>query len=110
MSGPRPTRCRLGSAVPLSGRGNRTRALWLLLWLALILLPGVFRDHLRAVVWVSFVSLLYFLLAVQRLFAEPASLRALLELVAVVTLFFSTMFYVRWRARELRARDVEESP
>ena len=76
----------------------------------LILLPGVFRDHLRAVVWVSFVSLLYFLLAVQRLFAEPASLRALLELVAVVTLFFSTMFYVRWRARELRARDVEESP
>jgi uncharacterized membrane protein len=75
----------------------------------LIVLPGVLRDRMRSVVWLSFVSLLYFLFAVQRLFAEPASLRAQLELVAVVLLFLCSMFYVRWRARELRAANEDAS-
>jgi uncharacterized membrane protein len=69
----------------------------------LVVLPGALRDRMRAVVWLSFVSLLYFLFAVQRVFAEPASPRALLELLAVILVFITSMFYVRFRARERRA-------
>ena len=119
-------------------RGRRTLALWVLLWLAaavvlacesldawrraapalvwafkvrplLVLLPLLYADRLRAVVWVAFVSLLYFLIAVQRVFAEPGSARAIIELGAVVLLFVSATFYVRYRARELRAATLEES-
>lgn len=68
----------------------------------LVVLPGVLRDRLRAVVWLCFISLLYFVAAVQRVFAEPGSPRAVLELLAVVLLFSSAMLYVRYRARELR--------
>jgi uncharacterized membrane protein len=75
----------------------------------LLVLPGALRDRLRSWVWVSFVSLLYFLFAVQRVFAEPAALRGQLELLAVVVLFLASMLYVRWRARELRATPVEEA-
>jgi len=76
---------------------------WLIKILPLaVVLPGVLRDSLNSVIWVCFVSLLYFLVAVQRVFAEPASPRAVLELVAVVGLFLAGMFYTRYRARELR--------
>ena len=121
-----------------AARGRGTAALWTLLWLAiavlfaaealdawqrqapalvwiaklgplLVVLPGVFRDKLRSMVWLSFVVLLYFLFAVQRLFAEPESVRAIAELCAVVIIFLCDMFYVRYRAREQRDAGPEES-
>ncbi|MFT7286332.1 MAG: putative membrane protein [Halieaceae bacterium] len=113
-------------------RGSSSKLLWVLLWCTLttllstqimdsvqraapavvwvlklaplvILLPGVWRDRLRSVIWLSFVSLMYFVLAVERLFAEPDSLRAQLELMAVILLFLSSMFYLRLRGPEQRA-------
>jgi uncharacterized membrane protein len=69
----------------------------------LILLPGIVRDGLRSVTWLAFVSLLYFVFAVLRIFAEPESLRAQTELVAVILLFMCSMFYVRQRSKELRS-------
>ena len=68
----------------------------------LIVVPGILKDRLRSVTWLSFISLLYFVLAILRIFAEPTSLRAQLELLAVVGVFNSSMFYVRQRARQLR--------
>jgi hypothetical protein len=47
--------------------------------------------------WLSFVTLMYFVAAVQRIFAEPGSARAQVELLAVIALFLATMFYVRMR-------------
>lgn len=82
-------------AVPLPVWG-----LWFLP--LLVILPGLLRDRLRSVVWLCFVTLLYFVAAVQRLFAEPGSERALAELCAVILLFVCAMFYIRQRARELR--------
>lgn len=75
------------------------------LWLLplLMFVPGLIRDRLRSVTWLSFVSLLYFILAVERVFAEPGSTRAILQLIAVIALFLCTMLYVRQRGRELRA-------
>jgi uncharacterized membrane protein len=83
-------------------------AVWIFWFLPLlVLLPGVIRDRLRSVTWLAFVSLLYFVWAVLRLFAEPQSPRALMEMFAVILLFVCSMFYVRQRARELRAAEPE---
>jgi uncharacterized membrane protein len=49
------------------------------------------------------VCLGYFIILVQRLFAQPGSPSAITGMVAVVVLFTAAMLYVRWRARELRA-------
>ena len=77
---------------------------WLVKLLPLLLfLPGMWRDNLRSFIWVSFVSLGYFVVLVQRLFAQPGSYYAISAMVAVVVLFTATMLYVRWRARELRS-------
>lgn len=69
----------------------------------LIFLPGMVRDNLRSYVWLCFVSLLYFISLVERLFALPDSLLAIAGMFAVVSLFISSMLFVRWRARELKS-------
>ncbi|MEM1142580.1 MAG: DUF2069 domain-containing protein [Pseudomonadota bacterium] len=115
------------------GRAGSSAALWLGLWISLlalfasmavdawvrqappaiialwyvpvlIVVPGVLKDRLRSVTWLSFISLIYFVVAVERIFAEPYSLLAQLQLVAVVAVFNCSMFYVRQRAREIRAQ------
>ena len=74
-----------------------------------IFIPGLIMDNLRSYIWLCFVSLLYFLVLVERLFAEPGNILAMFGMVAVVTLFISAMLYVRWRARELKNLDVQAS-
>jgi uncharacterized membrane protein len=69
----------------------------------LIFLPGMLKDNLRSYIWLCFVCLGYFVILVQRLFAQPDSVLVISGLVAVVLLFSAAMMYVRWRARELRA-------
>jgi len=71
----------------------------------LIFLPGMLKDNLRSYIWLCFVCLGYFMILVQRIFAQPDSLLVVIGLVAVVILFTAAMLYVRWRARELRAVD-----
>jgi uncharacterized membrane protein len=79
---------------------------WLFKLLPLLLfLPGMLQDNLRSFIWVCFVSLLYFIVLVQRLFLVPGDTLAVIGTVAVVCLFTAAMFYVRWRARELRQTD-----
>ena len=69
----------------------------------LIFLPGMLKDNLRSFIWLCFVCLGYFMILVQRLFAQPDSPLVITGMVAVVILFTAAMLYVRWRARELRA-------
>lgn len=68
----------------------------------LLFLPGMLKDNLRSFIWLCFVCLGYFLILVQRIFAQPDNLLVIAGLVAVVVLFIAAMMYVRWRARELR--------
>jgi uncharacterized membrane protein len=78
--------------------------IWLVkLFPLLIFLPGMLKDNLRSFIWVCFVCCGYFLVLVQRVFAQPDSVLVISGLVAVVVLFIAAMLYVRWRARELRA-------
>lgn len=79
-----------------------------IVWLAIILplllfLPGMLRDRARSFIWLCFVSLLYFMRLVLDLFEAPASPLYWTGMLAVVCLFCSAMFYVRWRAQSLRA-------
>ena len=88
------------------------QAPWIV-WLArlmplLLFVPGMLRDHLRSYLWLCFVTLLYFVGAVLRLFAVPGDALALSGLLSVVSLFLAAMLYVRWRARELRGMSVDE--
>jgi uncharacterized membrane protein len=77
--------------------------IWVLKVLPLLLfLPGMLNDNLRSFIWLCFVCLGYFLVLVQRIFAQPDNLLVIAGLVAVVILFIASMMYVRWRARELR--------
>jgi len=76
---------------------------WLVKLLPLLMfLPGMLRDRLRSYIWLCFVCLGYFVVLVERLFAVPGSVLAVVGTVAVVALFNAAMMYVRWRAREIR--------
>ncbi|MDG1945398.1 MAG: DUF2069 domain-containing protein [Halioglobus sp.] len=69
----------------------------------MMFLPGMLRDNLRSYIWLCFICLGYFLVLVQRVFAQPDSPLLISGLVAVVVLFIAAMLYVRWRALELRS-------
>ena len=75
----------------------------------LIFLPGMLKDKLRSYIWLCFVSLLYFIALVERLFARPDSALAALGMLSVVTLFIAAMMFVRWRARDLKQPLEQES-
>ena len=80
--------------------------IWVLKILPLLLfLPGMLKDNLRSFIWLCFVCLGYFLILVQRIFAQPDNTLVIGGLVAVVILFIAAMMYVRWRARELSIPD-----
>ncbi|CAA0123987.1 Uncharacterised protein [Halioglobus japonicus] len=80
--------------------------IWVMKLLPLLLfLPGMLKDNLRSFIWLCFVCLGYFLILVQRIFAQPDNLLVIGGLLAVVVLFIAAMLYVRWRARELREPD-----
>jgi uncharacterized membrane protein len=74
----------------------------------LIFVPGMRKDNLRSYIWLCFVCLGYFMVLVQRMFAQPDSLLVATGLAAVVLLFIASMLYVRWRARELRVLDAPQ--
>jgi len=85
----------------------QTQVPWII-WLGkliplLMFLPGMLRNNLRTYIWLCFVCLLYFLVLVERLFAQPDSVIATIGMIAVVILFNASMLFVRWRARELKA-------
>jgi uncharacterized membrane protein len=74
-----------------------------------IFMPSVARDNLRAVIWVCFVTLFYFVFSVEWVFAQPQSLIATSGLVLVVLLFSSSVAYIRLRGRQLRAAETTTS-
>lgn len=76
----------------------------------LLFVPGMLKDRLRSFIWLCFISLLYFISLVERLFALPGSLLAQTGMVAVVVLFVAAMLYVRARGRELRAISEQPKP
>lgn len=112
-------------------RARKTQALWWLLWLVWIVyvgqqiadvarfnapwpvwliriaplvlfMPGVARDNLRAVIWLCFVVLFYFISSVEAVFAQPSDVVARVGIALVVALFITATLYIRFRGRELK--------
>jgi len=82
--------------------------IWLGKLLPLMLfVPGMLRDKPRSFIWLCFVSLLYFIAMVERIFAQPDSALAATGLVAVILLFISAMLYARWRSVELSSIEAQ---
>lgn len=93
--------------VPGCGR-QPSMVIWLLHMLPLLLfVVGVIKQNVRTHVWLCFVMLGYFLLAVQNIFVCQSLLNAL-ELALIVVLFIAAMMYVRWRSRALAAKEILE--
>lgn len=85
--------------------------IWLLrLMPLLIFVRGMRADNLRSYIWLCFVCLIYFMTAVLRLFADPENMATIVGLAAIVTLFTSSMLYVRWRAQQLKSDSSPEEP
>jgi uncharacterized membrane protein len=68
----------------------------------MLFVPGMLRQNFRSYIWLCFVCLIYFLVLVERLFAQPDNVLAIIGMVAVIVLFNAAMLFVRWRAREQR--------
>lgn len=89
--------------VPSGGRAPNWTICALVSTPLLLLLWGVLRGSVTAHIWASFVSLLYFTLAVINLFSPRRSLFDGFELLLSIALFVAAMLYARWRSRALRA-------
>lgn len=77
--------------------------IWLIASLPLLLfVRGAWRGAVRSFVWLSFVSLLYFLHAVTAVFVPARTWLDMVNLALVVTLFISAMLAVRYTARAQR--------
>lgn len=66
----------------------------------LIFLPGLVRRAPRSIIWLCFVSLMYFIGGVENLFATPGSILAWFGMLCVITVFIAGMLYVRWQSRD----------
>lgn len=90
------------AVLPSGGRApNLTVGLLLSLPL-LVVLPWVVRGVVAAHIWASFVSLLYFGIAVTSLFLPRGGIADWIELLLSIVLFSSTLLFARWRSRALR--------
>ena len=90
-------------------RFNAPWPMWILRVLPLIIfIPGVARGSLRAVVWLCFVLLFYFVSSVELIFAKPEDPLAVLGLVVVVALFVLAALYIRLRGPQLRAQQTDQ--
>jgi len=120
----------------MTERSRKVQALWCLLWVVwviyvgqqifdvarfnapwpvwiiriiplLLFMPSVARDNLRAVIWLCFVVLFYFISSVELVFAQPSDPVAVIGIIAVVLLFSSATLYIGLRGRELKSTAVK---
>ena len=70
----------------------------------LFFLPSLLRHNVRAYVWLCFMALGYFLVAVPNAVGCPTVL-AMVEPTLIVIMFIAAMMFVRWRSRALKERD-----
>ena len=69
----------------------------------LVFMPGVAKDNLRSVIWLTFVLLGYFVWAVLAAFARSDDPLAQLGVALIVALFTVAALYIRFRGRELKS-------
>ncbi len=83
--------------------------IWLIRELPVLMFIGaVFRQQLKGIVWLCFVSLLYFAMAVTEAMSPFAIWMNYVELALVVVLFCSATAFIRWHAQAMRAANAPQ--
>jgi uncharacterized membrane protein len=91
-------------ALPMDGREPNI-TMWAVHALPLLLfLPGMLRGDYRSYTWLAFAILLYFLLAVEGMFAPDASHYYSVTIVLVIVLFTSSTLLIRWKGLQHKWR------
>lgn len=84
----------------LSGIG-----IWLFKILPLLLfIPGLIDRRHSTSAWLSYIAMLYFVLAVLLTFTPDASLWGWAMSVSTLVMFLTSMFYTRWRKADLNGQ------
>ena len=65
----------------------------------LILLPGMIMNKARTYTWMSYVSLVYFILSVLLVFTDKAQLFGYGTCIASIGLYVSCVLHTRWHKR-----------
>ena len=99
----------LGTLVSPSCNRDPNWVIWALHVLPLLVfLPGLLRQNVRSYVWMTFLLLGYFMMSVATVFACTSTLM-LVEVALIVVLFIAAMMYVRWRSKEIKQTQAENS-
>lgn len=65
--------------------------------------PGMLARKPRIFIWLCFLLLVYFAVAVLSVFAHPRGFYSWAELLLISLLYVASMLYARWRHREITA-------
>ena len=78
--------------------------LWLFKCLPLLLfIPGLISGSHKTASWLSYVSMIYFVLAILLMFTAGADIWGTLMPISTLVLFTATMLYTRWKKEEEKA-------
>ena len=88
--------------LPTCGRSSNAVIWGLHMLPLLIFIIGLLKQNVRSHVWLAFISLGYFSVAVTGVFGCQVLL-SYLEVAFTIILFTSALLYIRWRSRELRS-------
>ena len=82
--------------------GKATTMQWLVrLVPLLIFFPGLVYANVRTHILLCFVSLLYFMIFVQAIFASTDNVWPILSIIELVVMFIAAMLFARWRSKSL---------
>lgn len=82
--------------------------IWIIhLLLVLPFLPAIIKQNVRAIAWLTFVLLGFFMASVSTAFA-CASWLTVLEVLLISSLFTAALLFIRWRSKELKAELVTD--
>jgi len=80
----------------------------ILIWLfkclpLLIFIPGLMSGSHKTASWLSYITMIYFVLAVLLMFTSGSDIWGRLMPLATLVLFTATMLYTRWKKEEEKA-------
>lgn len=67
----------------------------------LAFVPGIISGSARSMIWLCFVLLLYFIVAVPHLFIAATLMFGIIEVTLISVLFIAAMLFARWRKSEM---------
>lgn len=67
----------------------------------MLFIPGMLRDNPRTLIWICFVTLMYFAVSVDNLAGPAPNTLDLIESLLCVVLFVAAMMFSRWKQQQI---------